>query len=67
MRRASLDLRGTLPTVVEQNYFAADKDPKKREKLLSLFAKKHGADTPRDKFINGKPQDPDRIATCDGW
>jgi RNA polymerase sigma factor (sigma-70 family) len=57
-RRASLDLRGVLPTRVEQNYFAADKDPKKREKLLALLTKNSGADTPRDKFVNELLADP---------
>ena len=57
-RRASLDLRGILPTRVEQNYFAADKDPKKREKLLALLTKNSGGDTPRDKFIDELLGDP---------
>lgn len=58
-RRISLDLRGTPPTVVEQNYFAADKDPKKREKMLALLTKNSGADTPRDKFVNELLTDPE--------
>ena len=34
LRRASLDICGTLPTVDEYNAFMADADPKKREKLV---------------------------------
>lgn len=34
LRRASLDICGILPTIEEFNQFAADKDPKKREKLV---------------------------------
>ena len=38
LRRTSLDLRGVLPTSLEAHDFVADKDPKKREKLLKLMA-----------------------------
>jgi len=34
LRRASLDICGVLPTIEEFNSFVADKDPKKREKLV---------------------------------
>ena len=34
LRRASLDICGVLPTIEEFNKFVADKDPKKREKLV---------------------------------
>ena len=34
LRRVSLDICGILPTVEEFNSFVADKDPKKREKLV---------------------------------
>jgi hypothetical protein len=34
LRRASLDICGTLPSVEEFNKFLADKDPKKRDKLV---------------------------------
>jgi RNA polymerase sigma factor (sigma-70 family) len=34
IRRLSLDLRGTLPSLVEVRYFVRDKDPDKRKKLL---------------------------------
>ncbi|GIW78631.1 MAG: S-layer protein [Gemmatales bacterium] len=34
IRRASLDITGTLPTAEEAAKFIADKDPKKREKLV---------------------------------
>ena len=40
LRRVSQDVRGIAPTKVEENYFLADKDPKKREKLLELIAGK---------------------------
>jgi RNA polymerase sigma factor (sigma-70 family) len=33
LRRLSLDLRGTLPTILEMNYFLADKDAGKRRKV----------------------------------
>jgi hypothetical protein len=39
LRWLFLDVRGTPPTQVEMNYFEADKDPKKRERLVEwLFA-----------------------------
>jgi RNA polymerase sigma factor (sigma-70 family) len=38
LRQLSLDVRGVPPTKVEENYFLADKDPKKREKLVELLA-----------------------------
>ena len=34
MRRVSIDITGTLPTVAEAEKFLADTDPKKREKLI---------------------------------
>jgi hypothetical protein len=34
LRRASLDITGTLPTVEQYNAFVADADPKKRDKLV---------------------------------
>ena len=34
LRRASLDITGTLPAAVEAEKFLADKDPEKREKLI---------------------------------
>jgi hypothetical protein len=37
LRRACQDARGTAPTSVEVEYFKADQDPKKREKLLDLL------------------------------
>jgi RNA polymerase sigma factor (sigma-70 family) len=33
LRRVSLDIRGTVPTVLESKYFVADKDPNKRGKV----------------------------------
>jgi RNA polymerase sigma factor (sigma-70 family) len=39
LRRVSHDLRGTPPTRIEREYFRADQDPKKREKLLDLLAR----------------------------
>jgi hypothetical protein len=50
LRRVIKDVRGTSPTALEEKYFAEDKDPKKREKLLDLLlrdpaaAKKLGDD-----------------------
>jgi len=39
IKQLSRDLLGTAPTAVETNYFVADKDPKKREKLIDLLVK----------------------------
>jgi len=39
LNRVSQDARGTPPTLLEVEYFKADKDPKKNEKLLDLFLK----------------------------
>src|SRR5206468_4383092 len=39
LRRVILSARGAAPTALEEKYFAEDKDPKKREKLLDLLLK----------------------------
>ena len=39
LRRVCLDARGTPPTRIEVEYFVADQDPKKREKLIDLLLK----------------------------
>src|SRR5262249_49772277 len=39
LRRVIKDVRGTAPTTLEEKYFAEDKDPKKREKLLDTLLK----------------------------
>jgi RNA polymerase sigma factor (sigma-70 family) len=42
LRRTSLDLRGTLPSVIEAHYFVADKDAKKRTKIVEWMLPEHG-------------------------
>jgi hypothetical protein len=37
LRRVTQAARGSAPTALEEKYFAADKDPKKREKLVDLL------------------------------
>lgn len=39
LKRVLSDVRGTAPTALETKYFAQDKDPKKREKLLDELLK----------------------------
>jgi RNA polymerase sigma factor (sigma-70 family) len=39
LKRVIKDVRGTAPTALEEKYFAEDKDPKKREKLLDTLLK----------------------------
>jgi hypothetical protein len=39
LKRVIKDARGTAPTALEEKYFAEDKDPKKREKLLDTLLK----------------------------
>jgi RNA polymerase sigma factor (sigma-70 family) len=39
LRRAVQSARGAAPSAVEEKYFAEDKDPKKREKLIDLLLK----------------------------
>jgi hypothetical protein len=39
LRKVIQSARGSAPSAVEERYFAEDKDPKKREKLLDLFLK----------------------------
>jgi RNA polymerase sigma factor (sigma-70 family) len=58
LRRASLDVRGVPPSKVEENYFVADKDPKKREKLLQMLLRSSKAGTPREKFVEDLLADP---------
>ena len=39
LKRVIKDVRGGTPTALEEKYFAEDKDPKKREKLLDQLLK----------------------------
>lgn len=39
LKRVIQSARGSAPTELEEKYFAEDKDPKKREKLLDLLLK----------------------------
>jgi RNA polymerase sigma factor (sigma-70 family) len=39
LKRVTTAARGTPPTALEEKYFAEDKDPKKREKLVDLLLK----------------------------
>jgi RNA polymerase sigma factor (sigma-70 family) len=39
LRRTMLDLVGSLPTPMELHYFVADKDPKKRDKVIDWLVK----------------------------
>lgn len=39
LKRVTQSARGSAPTALEEKYFAEDKDPKKREKLLDLLLK----------------------------
>jgi hypothetical protein len=59
LRRVLLDLTGTPPTTVEEKYFAADTDPKKREKLLGILLGKSDRATGRDKLLNELLADPE--------
>src|SRR5262245_22794367 len=42
LRRAALDLTGTVPTAAEARAFLADSDPKKREKLIDRLLGSYG-------------------------
>ncbi len=42
LRRVYLDLTGTIPTATEARAFLADRDPKKREKLIDRLLASHG-------------------------
>jgi hypothetical protein len=61
LRKVIRSARGTAPSAVEEKYFAEDKDPKKREKLLDLLlkdpavAKKLGDDW-KKKMLEPQPQ-----------
>jgi len=59
LRRVVLDLTGSPPTTVEAKYFAADPDPKKREKLLGILLGKSDKPTGRDKLIDELLADPE--------
>jgi RNA polymerase sigma factor (sigma-70 family) len=59
LRRVSQDIRGVAPTKVEENYFLADKDPKKREKLLEYLVGRSKGSTGRDKLIDELLADPE--------
>ena len=59
LRRVMLDLTGVPPTTVEERYFAADKDPKKREKLFGLLMSKVDKPTGREKLIDELLADPE--------
>jgi RNA polymerase sigma factor (sigma-70 family) len=59
LRHAVLDLTGSPPTTVEEKYFVADKDPKKREKLLGILLGKLDKPTARDKLVDELLADPE--------
>ncbi len=59
LRQVMLDLTGQPPTTVEEKYFAADKDPKKREKLLGLLLAKSDTKTGRERLIDNLLADPE--------
>ena len=59
LRRVSQDVRGVAPTKVEENYFLADKDAKKREKLLELLAGKTKGLTAAEKLMDELLADPE--------
>jgi hypothetical protein len=58
LKRVLNDVRGSGPTTLEMKYFAEDKDPKKREKLLETLLKDPGVqkklgDTWKKKMLAG--------------
>jgi hypothetical protein len=63
LTRVCQDVRGGPPTAIEREYFLADQDPKKREKLLDAFlkdpavAKKLGAEW-KQKMLGATDQPP---------
>jgi RNA polymerase sigma factor (sigma-70 family) len=59
LQHVVLDLTGIAPTTVEEKYFVADKDPKKREKLLSILLGKPDKPTARDKLVDELLADPE--------
>jgi hypothetical protein len=59
LRHVMLDLAGSPPTTVEEKYFVADRDPKKREKLLGLLLGRPDKPTGRDKLLDELLADPE--------
>ncbi len=59
MRRLSLDIRGVPPSLIEMNYFVADKDPKKREKVLRLMVATDKPATASEKLVQDLMADPE--------
>ena len=59
LRRVLLDLTGSPPTTVEEKYFAADTDPKKREKLLGILLGHSDKPAGRDRMIDELLADPE--------
>ena len=60
-----LDLTGSPPTTVEEKYFVADTDPKKREKLLGILLGKSDKPTGReqvDRRVARRPRGTERWA-----
>jgi RNA polymerase sigma factor (sigma-70 family) len=58
-RRLSLDVRGFPPTKVEENYFQADKGPKKRERLMQLLFTEVQSKSGHGKLIQDLLSDPE--------
>ncbi len=48
IRRISLDLRGTLPSLVEVHFFVSSKEPKKRDRLVDLLIAERGKNKTAD-------------------
>jgi hypothetical protein len=59
LRRVMLDLTGSPPTTVEEKYFVADRDPKKREKLLGILLGHSDKPAGRDRMIDELLADPE--------
>ena len=67
LRRTSLDLRGVPPTKVEEQYFLADKDPKKREKLVELLSPAEKPARTGHKQVDDFLADPDVAKQYAAW
>jgi hypothetical protein len=64
LRRAVAEARGTPPTAIEERYFTADPDPKKREKLLDALladpaAARRVGENWKQRMLAPRPQPPE--------
>ena len=67
LRRAYHDIAGSEPSTIEREYFAADPDPKKREKLIDLLLRGAKETKVPQKAVDEWLNDPEQQTRLAAW